>query len=86
MMMMMMMMMTTKGTIPDMYSLLTASNTYDPVNWAQSCADHVLHIERLSLATCRVQITCYTSSAYHSQHVVCHVARRDDSAAMFDTV
>ena len=25
----------------------------------------------------RVQITCNTSSAYHVQHVVCHVTRRD---------
>ena len=28
----------------------------------------------------RVQITCNTSSAYHVQHVACHVARRDTSA------
>ena len=33
-----------------------------------------------------VQITCNTSSAYHVQHVVCHVVRRDSSAIKFDRV
>ena len=28
----------------------------------------------------RVQITCNTQSAHHAQHVVCHLARRDNSA------
>ena len=32
----------------------------------------------------RVQITCNTSSAYHVQHVMCHVVRRDSSAIKFD--
>ena len=34
----------------------------------------------------RVQITCNTSSAYHVQHVVCHVIQRDSSAIKFDKV
>ena len=38
------------------YNLLTAprtvSNMYAKVAWAQSCAKHVQHIERLSRATC----------------------------------
>ena len=32
-----------------------------------------------------VQITCNTSGAHHVQHV-CHVERRDGSAAKFDIV
>ena len=31
----------------------------------------------------RVQITCNTSSVYHMEHVVCHVALRDSSAFKF---
>ena len=31
-------------------------------------------------------ITCSTQSAYHVQHVVCHVVRRDSSAITFDRV
>ena len=31
-----------------------------------------------------VQIKRKTSSAYHVQHVVCHMVRRDSSAAKFD--
>ena len=34
----------------------------------------------------RVQITCNTSSVYHVQHAVCHVARRDSSTIKFDRV
>ena len=34
----------------------------------------------------RVQITCNTSSAYHVQHAVCHMVRRDSSAIKFDRV
>ena len=34
----------------------------------------------------RVQITCNTSSAYHVQHAVCHLVRRDSSAIEFDSV
>ena len=33
-----------------------------------------------------MQITCNTSSAYHVQHVVYHVLRRDSSAIKFDRV
>ena len=33
-----------------------------------------------------MQIKCNTLSAYHMQHVVCHVARRDSSAIKFDRV
>ena len=62
-----------KGAIRDFYNLLTAprtvSNTYAQVARAQSCANHVQHIERLSRATCRV--TCY-------------LVRRDSSAIKFD--
>ena len=32
----------------------------------------------------RVQITCKTSSAYHVQHAMCHVERRDSSAITCD--
>ena len=57
------------------YNLLTAprtvSNTYAQVARAQSCANHVQHIQRLSCATCRV---------------TCHVVRRDSSAIKFDRV
>ena len=53
------------------YNLLTVprtvSNTY-AVARAQSCANHVQHIERSSRATCRV---------------TCHVVRRDSSAIKF---
>ena len=34
----------------------------------------------------RVQITCNTLSAYHVQHVLCHLVRRDISAVKFDRV
>ena len=47
-----------KDAIRDSYNLLTAArtvfNTYAQVAWAQSCANHVQHIERLSRATFRV--------------------------------
>ena len=47
-----------KGAIRGFYSIFTAprtvSNTYSLVAQAQSCANHVQHIERLSWATCRV--------------------------------
>ena len=33
-----------------------------------------------------MKITCNTSSAYHVQHAVCHLVRRDSSAIMFDRV
>ena len=49
-----------KGASRDFYNLLTApgtvSNTYAQVPQAQSCANHVQHIERLSRATCSVPI------------------------------
>ena len=57
------------------YNLITAprsvSNTYAQVVRAQSFANHVQHIERLSRATCRA---------------TCHVVRRDSSAIKFDRV
>ena len=34
----------------------------------------------------RVKITRNTSRAYHVQHVVCHVVRRDSSAIKFDRI
>ena len=46
-----------KGAIRDFYNLTaprTVSNSYAEVAWAQSCANHVQHIERLSRATCSV--------------------------------
>ena len=33
-----------------------------------------------------VQIMCITSSAYHVQHVMCHVVQRDSSATKFDSL
>ena len=55
------------------YHLLTAprtvSNTYAQVARAQSCANHVQHIQRLPRATCRA---------------TCHVVRKDSSAIKFD--
>ena len=63
-----------KGAIRDFYHLLTAprtvSNTHAQVARAQSCANHVQHIERLSRATC----------------VTCHLVRRDSSTIKFDRV
>ena len=69
-----------KGAIRDFFffffnNLLTApwtvSNTYAQVARAQSCSNHVQHIERLSRATCRV---------------TCHMLRRDSSAIKFNRV
>ena len=61
-----------KAQLEIFYHLLTAlrtvSNTYAQVAWAQSCANRMQHIERLSRVTCRV--TCY-------------VVRRDSSAIKF---
>ena len=49
-----------KGAFRDFYNLLTApgtvSNTYAQVSRAQSCANYVQHIERLSRATCSVPL------------------------------
>ena len=45
------------------------SNTHAHVAQAESCANHVQHIERLSRATCRA---------------TCHLVRRDSSAIKFD--
>ena len=57
------------------YNLLTAprtvSNMHAQLIQAQSCTNHVQHIERLSRATCRV---------------TCHLVRRDSSAMKFDRV
>ena len=33
-----------------------------------------------------MQIMCNASSAYHMQHVVCHMVQRDSSATKFDKV
>ena len=64
-----------KGAIRDFfYSLFTAprtvSNTYAQVARAQSFANHVQHIERLSRATC----------------VTCNLVRSDSSTMKFDRV
>ena len=57
------------------YNLLTApqtvSNTYAQVVRAQSCADHMQYIKRLSHATC---------------HATYHMVRKDSSAIKFDRV
>ena len=45
--------------------------TYTQVARAQSCANHVQHIERSPRATC---------------HVTCHVVRKDSSAVKYDKV
>ena len=68
-----------KGAIRDFLNTLltapqTVSNTYAQVALAQSCANHVHHVERLSCATCR---TCY---------VTWYVVRWDSSAIKFDRV
>ena len=58
--MIMIIILTFKGAIRYFYNLLTAprtvSNTYGQVARAQSCANHVQHIERLSRATCSVPL------------------------------
>ena len=64
-----------KGATQDfVFNLLTAlrivSNTYAKAARAQSCANHVQHIERLSSATC----------------VTYHVVLRGSSAVKFDRV
>ena len=74
-MMMMIIIIAFKGAIRDFNNLLTeprtVSNTYAQVALAQTCANHVQHIERLSRATCRV---------------TCDVVRRDGSSIKFDRV
>ena len=49
------------------YNLLTAprtvSNTVAQVAWAQSCANHVQHIERLSRASVMLRATWYEGTA-----------------------
>ena len=49
------------------YNLLTApwtvSNTYAQVVWAQSCANHVQHIERFSRASVMLRATWYEGTA-----------------------
>ena len=49
----------------------TIADMYTQVVWAQLCANHVQHNERLSRATC---------------HGTCHVVQRDRSAIKFDRV
>ena len=57
-----------------------------------NCIERRLHRELSSTRTLkwpgrnRVQITWHTSSAFHVQHVVCHVVRRDSSAIKFNRV
>ena len=68
MIMMMMITIAFKGAFQD---LLTVSNTNAQAARAQSCANHVQHIESLSRSTC---------------HVTCHVELRDSSAIKFDRV
>ena len=70
---MMIIMITLRGAFRYFYNLLTA-----PAN----CLQHVHSLPRRN----RVQITCNTLSAYHVQHIVCHVVRRDSSAIKFDRV
>ena len=63
---------TFKGANQDfLQSPQCATNRPKHVVWAQSCANHVRHIECLSHATC-----CVT----------CHVVQRDSSAVKFDSV
>ena len=56
-----------KGAIRDFYNLLTAprtvSNAYAQVAWAQSYANHVQHIERLSRASVMLRATLYEGTA-----------------------
>ena len=65
----------TLRTVSNFYNLLstlrTVSNTYARVAQAQSWANHVQYIKRLSCATCRV---------------MCHVVQRESSAVKFDRV
>ena len=67
--MMMMMIISLKGVIRDFYNLFTAPRT-STLKWP---------------GRNRVQITCYTESAYHVQHVS-HMLRRDSSALRFDRI
>ena len=60
-----------KGAIRDYYNLLTAP---------QTVSNTYAQVARRN----RVQITCNACSAYHVQHVACHVAWRDSSAIKFD--
>ena len=59
-----------KGTAPDFDSLLTAlrtvSETHAPVSRAQSCANHMQHIQRLSRATCHVPCCTKGQSSWQS--------------------
>ena len=60
-----------------------SSNFFQSPYCAANCFQHLtLKWPRCS----RAQITCYISSAYRVQHVVCHVVRRDSSAVKFDRV
>ena len=58
---------TFKGAVRDFFSLLTAprtvSNTYAQVAQAQSSANHVQHIERLSRASVMLHVTWYEGTA-----------------------
>ena len=56
-----------KGTIRDFlqspHGAPTVSNTYAQVAQAQSCANHVQHIERLSCASVMLRATRYEGTA-----------------------
>ena len=45
----------------------TVSNTYDPVAQAQSCANHVQHIKRLSQATCHATYQLLSLTEFKSR-------------------
>ena len=65
-----------KGANLDFFNTLltaprTVSNMHAQVARAQSCVNHVKHIQHSSRVTCRV---------------TCHVVRRDSSAVKFDRV
>ena len=52
-----------------------------------NCATNCLqHVHSKDQGCNRVQIMNITSRAYHVQHVVCHVVRRDRSSVKFDRV
>ena len=74
-MMIMIIIISVKHAIRDFCNLLTGPQT------AQTPTDT---LKRPGYS--RVQITCNTSSTYHMQHVVYHMAQRNSSAIKFDRV
>ena len=61
-----------KGAVRDLYNLL--------------CAPLPVSNTYAQVARAQSCITCNTSSAYHVEHVVCHVVGRDSSAIRFDRI